>query len=172
MTSPRRLDEWQLGADPRCHEMLASQRRFQPSNRTRHCTWLLQPKSPLDPNQSDCHFKGDFTTSLATFTSSRVGTCLHRNASKTQCRHISLRAISFQPLDFPWPPTDVFTCATRVEPCLDSAKRQRCTLPSRDSLWVAHVAGPKSWKHDPPRTRTWNLRLRRPTPYPLGQQAN
>ena len=24
---------------------------------------------------------------------------------------------------------------------------------------------------DPPRTRTWNLRLRRPTPYPLGQQA-
>ena len=25
---------------------------------------------------------------------------------------------------------------------------------------------------DPPRTRTWNLRLRRPTPYPLGQQAN
>ena len=26
-------------------------------------------------------------------------------------------------------------------------------------------------KNDPPRTRTWNLRLRRPTPYPLGQQA-
>ena len=26
--------------------------------------------------------------------------------------------------------------------------------------------------YDPPRTRTWNLRLRRPTPYPLGQQAN
>ena len=25
--------------------------------------------------------------------------------------------------------------------------------------------------YDPPRTRTWNLRLRRPTPYPLGQQA-
>lgn len=25
--------------------------------------------------------------------------------------------------------------------------------------------------HDPPRTRTWNLRLRRPTPYPLGQRA-
>ena len=24
---------------------------------------------------------------------------------------------------------------------------------------------------DPPRTRTWNLRLRRLTPYPLGQQA-
>ena len=24
---------------------------------------------------------------------------------------------------------------------------------------------------DPPRTRTWNLRLRRPTPYPLGQRA-
>ena len=26
-------------------------------------------------------------------------------------------------------------------------------------------------RDDPPRTRTWNLRLRRPTPYPLGQQA-
>ena len=26
--------------------------------------------------------------------------------------------------------------------------------------------------NDPPRTRTWNLRLRRPTPYPLGQQAS
>lgn len=26
--------------------------------------------------------------------------------------------------------------------------------------------------HDPPRTRTWNLRLRRPTPYPLGQQTD
>ena len=26
--------------------------------------------------------------------------------------------------------------------------------------------------NDPPRTRTWNLRLRRPTPYPLGQQAD
>ena len=25
--------------------------------------------------------------------------------------------------------------------------------------------------YDPPRTRTWNLRLRRPTPYPLGQRA-
>ena len=25
---------------------------------------------------------------------------------------------------------------------------------------------------DPPRTRAWNLRLRRPTPYPLGQQAD
>ena len=29
----------------------------------------------------------------------------------------------------------------------------------------------KSFCHDPPRTRTWNLRLRRPTPYPLGQRA-
>ena len=29
-------------------------------------------------------------------------------------------------------------------------------------------AGPQI---DPPRTRTWNLRLRRPTPYPLGQRA-
>ena len=29
-----------------------------------------------------------------------------------------------------------------------------------------------AWQDDPPRTRTWNLRLRRPTPYPLGQQAN
>ena len=27
------------------------------------------------------------------------------------------------------------------------------------------------WGTDPPRTRTWNLRLRGPTPYPLGQQA-
>ena len=27
-------------------------------------------------------------------------------------------------------------------------------------------------KHDLPRTRTWNLRLRRPTPYPLGQRAS
>ena len=27
-------------------------------------------------------------------------------------------------------------------------------------------------KDDPPRTRTWNLRLRRPTPYPLGQRAD
>ena len=26
-------------------------------------------------------------------------------------------------------------------------------------------------KSDPPRTRTWNLRLRRPTPYPLGQRT-
>ena len=26
-------------------------------------------------------------------------------------------------------------------------------------------------KSDPLRTRTWNLRLRRPTPYPLGQRA-
>ena len=26
--------------------------------------------------------------------------------------------------------------------------------------------------HDPPRTRTWNLRLQRPTPYPLGKQAS
>ena len=26
--------------------------------------------------------------------------------------------------------------------------------------------------NDPPRTRTWNLRLRRPTPYPLGQRAD
>ena len=25
---------------------------------------------------------------------------------------------------------------------------------------------------DPPRTRTWNLRLRRPTPYPLGQRTS
>ena len=29
----------------------------------------------------------------------------------------------------------------------------------------------RSAGNDPPRTRTWNLRLRRPTPYPLGQQA-
>ena len=28
-----------------------------------------------------------------------------------------------------------------------------------------------TWNNDPPRTRTWNLRLRRPTPYPLGQRA-
>ena len=27
-------------------------------------------------------------------------------------------------------------------------------------------------RNDPPRARTWNLRLRRPTPYPLGQQAS
>ena len=26
--------------------------------------------------------------------------------------------------------------------------------------------------YDPPRTQTWNLRLRRPTPYPLGQQTS
>ena len=26
-------------------------------------------------------------------------------------------------------------------------------------------------RYDPPRTRAWNLRLRRPTPYPLGQRA-
>ena len=26
-------------------------------------------------------------------------------------------------------------------------------------------------KSDPPRTQTWNLRLRRPTPHPLGQRA-
>ena len=26
-------------------------------------------------------------------------------------------------------------------------------------------------RDDPPRARAWNLRLRRPTPYPLGQQA-
>ena len=26
--------------------------------------------------------------------------------------------------------------------------------------------------HDPPRTQAWNLRLRRPTPYPLGQRAS
>ena len=36
--------------------------------------------------------------------------------------------------------------------------------------------GGPGWKtyileNDPPRTRTWNLRLRRPTPYPLGQRA-
>ena len=28
-----------------------------------------------------------------------------------------------------------------------------------------------AYKDDLPRIRTWNLRLRRPTPYPLGQQA-
>ena len=32
-----------------------------------------------------------------------------------------------------------------------------------------YASDPRS---DPPRTRAWNLRLRRPTPYPLGQQAD
>ena len=31
---------------------------------------------------------------------------------------------------------------------------------------------PQQSSNDPPRTRTWNLRLRRPTPYPLGQRAS
>ena len=33
------------------------------------------------------------------------------------------------------------------------------------------MQGNAKCKNDPPRTRTWNLRLRRPTPYPLGQRA-
>ena len=46
----------------------------------------------------------------------------------------------------------------------------------REVCWMDH-----SWSassaclgkmNDPPRTRTWNLRLRRPTPYPLGQRAS
>ena len=38
-------------------------------------------------------------------------------------------------------------------------------FPRQQELWNS-AANP-----DPPRTRTWNLRLRRPTPYPLGQRA-
>ena len=39
--------------------------------------------------------------------------------------------------------------------------------------WVSLCVTPEGAdKHDPPRTRTWNLRLRRPTPYPLGQRAD
>ena len=37
--------------------------------------------------------------------------------------------------------------------------------------WAAGRAGCHRTQNDPPRTRTWNLRLRRPTPYPLGQRA-
>ena len=33
------------------------------------------------------------------------------------------------------------------------------------------LPGVGSIDHDPPRTRAWNLRLRRPMPYPLGQWA-
>ena len=33
------------------------------------------------------------------------------------------------------------------------------------------ASGLLSFISDPPRTRTWNLRLRRPTPCPLGQRA-
>ena len=36
----------------------------------------------------------------------------------------------------------------------------------------AFVEGSRHKPTDPPRTRTWNLRLRRPTPYPLGQRAS
>ena len=40
------------------------------------------------------------------------------------------------------------------------------------SSWLAARSKSQSFnKSDPPRTRTWNLRLRRPTPYPLGQRA-
>ena len=37
--------------------------------------------------------------------------------------------------------------------------------------WAADGAGCHRTQNDPPRTRTWNLRLRRPTPYPLGQRT-
>ena len=48
--------------------------------------------------------------------------------------------------------------------------------PSTTTLSVATILLSKRRAYfritnDPPRTRTWNLRLRRPTPYPLGQQA-
>ena len=52
-------------------------------------------------------------------------------------------------------------------------------LESWAALYCAEIAGcasataPPAICHssDPPRTRAWNLRLRRPTPCPLGQQA-
>ena len=34
------------------------------------------------------------------------------------------------------------------------------------------IAACNAGKHDPPRTRTWNIWLRRPTPYPLGQRGD
>ena len=40
------------------------------------------------------------------------------------------------------------------------------------SMLKAQQAKMRALSHDPPRTRTWNLRLRRPTPYPLGQRAS
>ena len=45
---------------------------------------------------------------------------------------------------------------------------------SPQSNWPAEFLGCRrsdTEQYDPPRTRTWNLRLRRPTPYPLGQRA-
>ena len=38
-------------------------------------------------------------------------------------------------------------------------------------MQLPHLGVSPRARPDPPRTRTWNLRLRRPTPYPLGQQA-
>ena len=49
---------------------------------------------------------------------------------------------------------------------LDTEWAGRCFFATRE-LVVCSLHS----KTDPPRTRTWNLRLRRPTPYPLGQRA-
>ena len=39
-------------------------------------------------------------------------------------------------------------------------------------MWLWQPWDSWAWQNGPPRARTWNLRLRRPMPYPLGQQAN
>ena len=54
-----------------------------------------------------------------------------------------------------------------MSPCFKK-KHMRGTRKCRLDLGSKTICA--AW-HDPPRTRTWNLRLRRPTPYPLGQRA-
>ena len=57
-----------------------------------------------------------------------------------------------------WGPSKVLLAASAARSC-----ERWATLALHHYFTLATI--------DPPRTRTWNLRLRRPTPYPLGQRA-
>ena len=57
-----------------------------------------------------------------------------------------------------WGPSRVLVAASAALSC-----ERWATLP------LHHYFSPAT--SDPPRTRTWNLRLRRPTPYPFGQRT-
>ena len=61
-------------------------------------------------------------------------------------------------------------CPLKTDSISASAKLRG--YPADLASWIGPpVLGGFIAKADPPRTRTWNLRLRRPTPYPLGQRA-
>ncbi len=95
------------------------------------------------------------------------GAVLQSGARRT--RHTSYRRSS--------PHDGLQMIARNAMPTADSQARE---CHAKASLYVSLPVGTNpagsrivftNSQRDPPRTRTWNLRLRGPTPYPLGQRA-